>query len=150
MFIFPSFMRSLAAFLLPFQRRVRRHVMESRKILGPTYMQRLADTEAGKPGFDDVFGWMVANAQPKQRNINDLVDYHLAMCLGTIHVPTETLVSMIYDLAARPEYIEPLREEIIQAVTEDGGQINKSTLAKLMKMDSFMKESQRFNAVLSE
>ncbi|KAH8148334.1 uncharacterized protein LAJ45_07435 [Morchella importuna] len=149
MFLFPSFMRPLAVFLLPFRRRIRCQRMESRKILGPTYTQRLADTEAGKPRVEDVFGWMVANALPKQRNINDLVDYHLALSLGAIQVPASTLVSIIYDLAARPEYIEPIREEIIQAVTEDGGQINMSTLAKLMKMDSFMKESQRFNAVLT-
>jgi cytochrome P450 len=150
MFLFPSFIRPLAAYLLPFQRRVRRQRMESRKILGPTYKQRLADREAGKPKVEDGFDWMISSADPKWQNVDDLVDFHLALQLSVIYIPTNTLVGMIYDLAARPEYIEPLREEIIQAVTEDGGQLKKSTLAKMMKVDSFMKESHRFNAVLSE
>ncbi|KAI5840172.1 cytochrome P450 [Morchella snyderi] len=149
MFFFPRLIRPLAALLLPFQRRVRRQRMESRRILGPTYKQRLADREAGKPKVDDVFDWMIAGARPGWRNVNDLVDFHLALSLSVIYIPTNTLIGMIYDLAARPEYIEPLREEIIQVITEDGGQLKKSTLAKMMKLDSFMKESHRFNAVFT-
>jgi hypothetical protein len=57
----------------------------------------------------------------------------------------------IYDLAAHPEYIEPLQEEIEQVVKEDGYEdgagskkLNKSSVPKLWKLDSFLKESQRF------
>lgn len=54
-------------------------------------------------------------------------------------------------MLGRPEYIEPLREEIAEVIKEDGvekdenGQVflSKSSMGKLKKLDSFIKESQR-------
>jgi hypothetical protein len=42
------------------------------------------------------------------------------------------------DLAARPEYAEPLREEITE-VLGTGHEVTKASLAKLKKMDSFIR-----------
>lgn len=58
----------------------------------------------------------------------------------------------IYDLAAHPEYIQPLRDEIEQVVNEDVDgagfkKLKKSSMPKLWKLDSFLKESQRFTPV---
>jgi len=61
----------------------------------------------------------------------------------------------IYDLAAHPEHIQPLRDEIEQVVNEDGNDVDgvsfkklkKSSMPKLWKLDSFLKESQRFTPV---
>lgn len=63
------------------------------------------------------------------------------------------LFKTIIDLAARPEYIQPLRDELIQAVQQDGWQyddsgdcyVGRSTLAKMWKLDSFIRESMRIN-----
>lgn len=55
------------------------------------------------------------------------------------------IVHMLYDLAAYQEHVEPLREELQAVLSEDGGQFRKSTMSKLRKLDSFMKESQRVN-----
>ena len=60
---------------------------------------------------------------------------------------------MIFDLAARPEYIQPLRDEIQQVIDEDGQdtdgdgffKLKKMSMTKLRKMDSFVKESQRLS-----
>ncbi|KAI4250738.1 MAG: hypothetical protein LQ352_005273 [Teloschistes flavicans] len=54
------------------------------------------------------------------------------------------VVHVLYDLASHPEYVEPLREEIRDTSNEDGGW-QKSSFSKLRKLDSFIKESQRFN-----
>ena len=52
----------------------------------------------------------------------------------------------LLDLAAHPEYIEPLRQEAQSLVSAEGSfNLRPSALAKLSKMDSFLKESQRFN-----
>lgn len=59
----------------------------------------------------------------------------------------------LVDLAAHPEYIAPLREEIERVIAEDGYSVDESgtkklkkqSFPKLTKMDSFLKESQRFN-----
>ena len=52
---------------------------------------------------------------------------------------------MLYDLAARLEYVKPLREEIIKAWKIADGHPDRSTVLRLEKLDSFMKESQRLN-----
>lgn len=57
-----------------------------------------------------------------------------------------TLTNVLYDLAAHPEYIEVLREEISRVSAEEpNGQLRKKTMPKLRKLDSFIKESQRIN-----
>lgn len=53
----------------------------------------------------------------------------------------------VFDLLARPEYIQPLRAEAQEALAEDG-QWKSSTIARLRRMDSFLKESQRVNSNL--
>jgi cytochrome P450 len=51
----------------------------------------------------------------------------------------------LYDLSAKPEYIEPLREEIRTVMAENGGSITTRALQQMVKLDSFMKESTRCN-----
>lgn len=49
-----------------------------------------------------------------------------------------------FDLASRPEYVEPLREELQNIMSEEGERdLGPRALAKLPLMDSFLKESQR-------
>lgn len=75
------------------------------------------------------------------------------MGFAAIHTTTATSCQAIFDLAARPEYIQPLRVEIEQVIAEDGHDVDgdgflklkKASITKLRKLDSFLKESQRFN-----
>ncbi|KAJ8066894.1 hypothetical protein OCU04_004279 [Sclerotinia nivalis] len=55
------------------------------------------------------------------------------------------LTHVIFDLCAMPEYIEPLRFEALSALAEDNGEWKLSTIKKLRRLDSFLKESQRVN-----
>ena len=58
-------------------------------------------------------------------------------------------------MAARPQYVQPLREEIEAVLAEDGEElddeglpyIRKSSFAKMRKLDSFIRETQRFNSL---
>ena len=47
----------------------------------------------------------------------------------------------MYNLAAYPEYVEPLREEIAAELTTTG----KMTVSNLRKLDSFLEESIRLH-----
>ena len=72
--------------------------------------------------------------------------------MAAIHTTTMATTAAIYDLAAHPEYIQPLRDEIQQVIDEDGQDVDgdgfmrlkKPSMPKLWKLDSFLKESQRF------
>ena len=51
----------------------------------------------------------------------------------------QTFTTVLYYLAAYPEHIAPLREEIKNVVSEYGW--TKMALGRMRKLDSFMKES---------
>ena len=49
----------------------------------------------------------------------------------------------LYNLAAQPQYIKPLRDEVEGIIAEDGW--SKISIGKMRKLDSFLRESQRVN-----
>lgn len=59
----------------------------------------------------------------------------------------QSFTHALYHLAAQPEFIAPLREEVEAIVAEDGW--SKVAVGKMWKLDSFMRESQRYNGVNS-
>lgn len=82
------------------------------------------------------------------RSILTLVD---TVTFAAIHTSTMAITQAIYDLVSRREYIQPLRDEIQQVIDEDGEDtdsegyltLKKTSMPKLRKLDSFLKESQR-------
>ena len=58
---------------------------------------------------------------------------------------SQAFTHALYHLAANPEYVEPLREEVERMVSKEGW--TKASLDKMIKVDSFLKESQRFNGL---
>jgi hypothetical protein len=72
---------------------------------------------------------------------------------ASINTTTNALCFIVLDLAARPEYTQPLREEIEEVIREDNVQedengvlrLKQASLNKLWKLDSFMKESSRLS-----
>ncbi|KAG5637312.1 hypothetical protein H0H81_005005 [Sphagnurus paluster] len=56
--------------------------------------------------------------------------------------PLTTFTQVLFDLAARPSYVAALREEVEGVIREEG--LTKVSLQKMRKLDSFIKESQRF------
>ena len=49
----------------------------------------------------------------------------------------------LYSLAAMPQYLQPLRDEVEAVINEEGW--TKYAMSKLYKVDSFLKESMRLN-----
>lgn len=65
---------------------------------------------------------------------------------GSIHATSITVTNAIFDLAARPEYIPALQEEIQTVLDQEQGHVlRKESLPKFRKMDSLLRESQRMN-----
>ena len=63
----------------------------------------------------------------------------------TYVAPCQSMTHVLYDLAARPEYLQPLREEIEAVIATDGW--TKAGMGKMWKLDSFLRESQRYNGI---
>ena len=57
----------------------------------------------------------------------------------------QSITHALYHLAASPEYQQPIREEAEALISEEGW--TKATMGKLWKLDSFLKESHRYNGM---
>jgi hypothetical protein len=55
---------------------------------------------------------------------------------------SQSFTQALYHLAAAPEYVAPLREELEAALLDVGW--SKAAMGKCVKLDSFLRESQRF------
>ena len=53
----------------------------------------------------------------------------------------KAFTTAFYHLLSNPEYIEPLRHDVETAVAEEGW--SKAAMDKMLKVDSFIRESQR-------
>lgn len=74
------------------------------------------------------------------------LDYQVSAQIGTgraaLFTAAVTVFHILYDQCVRPEYIAPLRKEALEV-----GEVpmNRPNVAKLAKLDSFIREAQRFN-----
>lgn len=94
---------------------------------------------------DTLVGWMLKYVAPRHSNVESLVRHQLDASWASIHTTTHARTNVIFDLAARPEYQDTLREELETVMDMCEGELTQAALVQLKKMDSFMKESQRFN-----
>ncbi|KAH7217791.1 cytochrome P450 [Fusarium oxysporum] len=86
----------------------------------------------------------------RNEHIADDVELQLLHQMTLIAVGTVTTFSSttqaIYDLVAHPEYIPILREEVESVPRDPKGNFTKDSTVAMDKLDSFLKESQRFNS----
>lgn len=62
---------------------------------------------------------------------------------------SQTLTNCIFNLATYPEYLPILREEVNKVLTEYRGKWSLESMAKLKKLDSFIKETLRHSGHLT-
>ncbi|KAL4732975.1 cytochrome P450 [Aspergillus similis] len=97
----------------------------------------------GEP--QDMTDWMVQWVEKNPKNsMRGAAARIIATFFGGIHTTTQLIVHSLFEIATRPEYVRPLREEIEGALAAHGGW-NKTSLESMVKLDSFVKECQRYN-----
>ncbi|KAJ7204783.1 cytochrome P450 [Mycena pura] len=144
--ITPSVLRPLVLRLFGHMRGITRDTI---KLLRPMIQYRLdMDDKYGAdwPNSDrpnDLISWLLdeARGHPKRRTVRNLTLCLLNVNFGALHTTTQGLVHALYNLAANLEYIEPLRAEVESVVASRGW--TKEAMGKMVKLDSFMKESAR-------
>ncbi|KAI1281074.1 cytochrome P450 monooxygenase [Xylaria sp. FL0933] len=149
-FQYSHIMRPFAArFLVPAVKRVWAHEATARRLLVPIMEQRRRNEESD-PNYqkpNDWMQWLMDNNEKEEKphTFAELAHVHLLLCFAALHTSTMAVTHLLFDLAARQEYIEPLREEQYAVARESGCTHSKSSYLKMVKMDSFVKESQRLN-----
>ena len=144
----PHVVRVAVLNFLPPVRRLKRHYATVHRMAIPIIEARKKacfGTSSTKP--NDLMQWISerAAAEGDTYDFKHQAQLQLSAGLASIWSTSKTCTHNLYDLAYHKEYIEPLRQEIVEVLAEEGGHLTKQGLAKMKKLDSFMKESQRVN-----
>ena len=147
--LFPMWTHHLLSWMLPSTYKGHRYIRQAKKLLVPEIKRRRQAVADGRPLTEDnnLLSWMMEIASEREGDPASLAHLEVVMSLASIHTSQMNAVHVLYDLVARPEYIDPIREEIKGVAAEDGSwtKWQKPSFTKLRKLDSFMRESQRFN-----
>lgn len=68
------------------------------------------------------------------------------LCVAAIQSMAATVMQCLIDISAYSEYVPELREEVEQALKASDGKLTRQALQQMLKLDSFMKETQRLNS----
>jgi len=142
-------LRPLAQYWIPEMTKVRQHGEISRRIIVPLIKSRLEKQKQLKDKYKppiDLLQMLWDAAHGPDKTPDFMAYTALAISFAAVRTSSSVPTHILYDLCARREYIAPLREEIENVLAEEGG-CTKQALNRLIKLDSFMKESQRFNPI---
>jgi len=153
--ILPDFMRPLIAVFTPYVYRIHRCRRIITKLVSPTLRRRLDwklfQPEVWKARLKSEemtsLDWLVEISPEEESTIEMLAHRLTGVSFGATHTTASHITNCILDLAADFErWAPPLREEIRSVLGPDLTSFTNAELSRLRKMDSFMKEVQRFYA----
>ncbi|KAF5853810.1 hypothetical protein GGP41_006589 [Bipolaris sorokiniana] len=109
------------------------------KFFEPIIRQR---QQSNQKSFDDMLQWLMDRAKSSgvSMDVSSLIRQQLTLTVAAIHTTAMTATNSLFSLAAMPEYLEPLREEIHTVLEDNGGSLTPRALQQLVKLDSFIKE----------
>ncbi|KAL9118325.1 MAG: hypothetical protein Q9187_005132 [Circinaria calcarea] len=90
--------------------------------------------------------WLVETSPPQESTVAMIAHRLTGVSFGASHTTSNTITNAIIDLANDfNRWAPPLREEIRNVLGAESTQITNADLSKMWKLDSFLKESQRFH-----
>ncbi|KAI0468475.1 cytochrome P450 [Xylaria cf. heliscus] len=146
--LYPKILRPIVHWFLPECKLLRRQYAEACSIIQPVIDQRMEEKrkalESGLPAptYDDAIDW--AQEESKQTQW-DPATFQLSMAVAAVHTTTDLISQTIVELLNHPEYIQPLRDEVIEVLRIHGW--TKTALYNLKLMDSILKETQRVKPI---
>ncbi|CAF9916908.1 MAG: hypothetical protein ALECFALPRED_010907 [Alectoria fallacina] len=144
--IFPQWAKLYAAQFIPYVWLVRYHLYKAKTVLEPLIAKRRREQAAGTlvrdEKFDNLLQFMDNAASGMDARPEKLAGRTLILTLASSHTTSMAACQALFQMCEHPEYIPELREEVEMVIEEDRGW-RKTTLTKLRKLDSFVKESQR-------
>ncbi|KAJ5795187.1 hypothetical protein N7457_001786 [Penicillium paradoxum] len=146
----PKYLRPIVARLLPCIRHMKEQLRFAKDLFIPLINERKQAQKAdgaasSKP--DDFLQWMMDLGESEGENLDpDSLAHHmlLLVTLAVTHTSTMALCHCLYDLIMKPEYIEPLREEMRRTLPDGWYKATQASLHEQARLDSFLRESQRF------
>ncbi|KAL4883594.1 cytochrome P450 [Aspergillus karnatakaensis] len=144
----PSSLRSLVYPFVHGRRQMRTQFNQGRQIVSEALRKKRttagAATTCNPPSLLDLFS--SGKFADSVHNDEEHAVTQMNLCVAAIQAQSATVMQCVVDLSAYPEYVPELREEIEAALRSTNGEWNKDSLGQLLKLDSFLKETQRLNS----
>jgi len=139
----PALLRPWVVRFLPRVRELQAQVAKAQKLLGGVLEERRQlEARGEKPEYNDAIEWFKQVANGRKYNAANV---QLTLSFVAIHTTADAITQILFDLAQNPEYIKPLREEVIRVLGEQGWK--KTSLYNMKMLDSVLKESQRMRPI---
>ncbi|KAJ7678849.1 cytochrome P450 [Mycena polygramma] len=145
-FLLPRFLRPLAGVLF---KAIFRHHQRMLKHLGPMIADRREKRANGNAEENDMLAWLMDTAPVDQGySAESLAMRMLNVNFVAIHTTSKTITHAIYHLASKPSYIPILRAEAQKWLGQGHPTTwTKEAIGRCIRLDSFLKESQRLNGM---
>jgi Cytochrome P450 len=102
-------------------------------------------------GQDDYLQWQIhlslSQPEPRESKTEIIAARVNSVNFAAIHTNVIMTESALLDLYSTPPekcYVESIREEIIRVLEEEGGEFTKAGLARMVKLESAVKETMRW------
>ncbi|GJE97793.1 cytochrome P450 [Phanerochaete sordida] len=144
--LFPPALKPIAAKITAdFEGQVKEGVQYLRPLIEERIRtaEKLGEGWSDKP--NDTLQWMIDGIQGRNCSTEDIVRIILLENFSSTMTTSYTFTHAIYHLAAQPEFIAPLRDEVEGVIAEEGW--TKNAICKMRKVDSLLRETLRYNGV---
>lgn len=143
LFAMPAFLRVPFFWLSKGGRQIRYHQREVQKFVYPELRKRQA-AEHSSENFAMLDGLLKSAKDNTEASYARIVNQELFLTFAAAGLFSVVVCQLILSALGHPEYLEPLREEIGNAVRECGGW-NKDACSRMPKLDSFLRETLRLS-----
>ncbi|KAH9836319.1 cytochrome P450 [Rhodofomes roseus] len=144
--LFPDVLKPTAVRLLT---KVHSGIQRGTRHLQPLIEERLRMMkEHGKDWPDkpnDMLQWVMDEAEGEELQVDRLVIRIMTINITAINTSSMTFTNAMFYLAAHPEWLKPLRDEVEEVTKAEGW--TKDSVNRFAKIDSFLRESQRYCAL---
>ncbi|RHZ44590.1 hypothetical protein Glove_718g34 [Diversispora epigaea] len=128
-----------------------KHLNTLKKHLKPVLEKRLKDREILGDKYEpplDVIEYFLNNLEKDTKVITDdylnkICDFIFILVIASIHTTSHHTTFALYDFAGRPELWDDLYEEQVIIDKECNGELTPHHINKMVKLDSFLRESLR-------
>ncbi|KIM88557.1 hypothetical protein PILCRDRAFT_769584 [Piloderma croceum F 1598] len=142
--LLPRFLQPIAVSLLT---NINAQVRRGMRHLVPVIQDRQQHIDEYGQDWDnkpnDMLSWLMDAARGDEKSMQNITRRILVLNFAAIFTTTMSFTHALFSLAAMPHYIKPLREEVEVIINNEGW--SKASLDKMQKVDSFLRESQRYN-----
>ncbi|KAL3477320.1 cytochrome P450 [Aspergillus californicus] len=136
----------LVHWFMPSCRALRESVRAARPLVEGVLKTRREQAQGGKP-TDDALSWIDGVAGAGATRKYDATLTQLRLAYAAVHTTSDMMAKVIAAICEHEELIRPLRDEIVAVVRQHGW--SEAALAKMVLLDSVLKETQRLEPLAS-